>query len=172
MLVDDFNERQKLNDAIDLLLSKLLKTAVTDDAYAPLVDQLTKLTKIKQIIVETQLKDFAEEEKAHEFRLSHGMKEREQNLKEQGHGHQVIMDNNTLELKTRELQQRQVEHDETFALKKREVDIKQNDADKPDRVSKDALVAAAASILGIGLIINYERLNVIASKALGFVLKR
>lgn len=46
-------------------------------------------------------------------------------------------------------------------------------AEKNDRnkVSYDAILTAGASILGILLIINHERLNVVTSKALGFVTK-
>lgn len=36
-------------------------------------------------------------------------------------------------------------------------------------VSKDGLVAVGGNLVGIGLILGYERLNVITSKALGFV---
>lgn len=46
-------------------------------------------------------------------------------------------------------------------------------AEKHDRnkVSYDAILTAGASILGILLIINHERLNVVTTKALGFVAK-
>jgi hypothetical protein len=37
------------------------------------------------------------------------------------------------------------------------------------RVSPDVLVAAGANVLGILLILNFERAGVVASKALGFV---
>jgi hypothetical protein len=37
--------------------------------------------------------------------------------------------------------------------------------------SQDAMLTAGASLLGILLILNYERANVVASKALGFVSK-
>lgn len=40
-----------------------------------------------------------------------------------------------------------------------------------NRVSKDALVAAVANILGIGMILGYEKAHVVTSKALSFVLK-
>jgi len=43
--------------------------------------------------------------------------------------------------------------------------------DNRQKVSADALIAAGASILGIILIIGYERVNVVTSKALGFVAK-
>jgi len=38
-------------------------------------------------------------------------------------------------------------------------------------VSADTLVIAGANLLGIALILNFERLNVVTSKALGFVRK-
>ena len=46
-------------------------------------------------------------------------------------------------------------------------------AEKSNRskVSYDTMITAGASILGILLIIGHERLNVITSKALGFVAK-
>lgn len=39
------------------------------------------------------------------------------------------------------------------------------------RVSPDALIAVAGNILGIGLILQHERLHVVTSKALSFVMK-
>lgn len=44
-------------------------------------------------------------------------------------------------------------------------------SDKSSRVSPDALLAVAGNLLGIGLILQYERLHIVTSKALGFVLK-
>lgn len=44
-------------------------------------------------------------------------------------------------------------------------------SDKPDRFSYDTVLTVAANILGIALILKHEQLNVIATKALGFVLK-
>lgn len=42
---------------------------------------------------------------------------------------------------------------------------------KHTRVSADTLVLVGGNLLGIGLILGYEKANVITSKALGFVLK-
>ena len=42
-------------------------------------------------------------------------------------------------------------------------------SNKADRVSKDGLIAVLGNLAGIGLIINYERLHVITTKAVGFV---
>ena len=43
--------------------------------------------------------------------------------------------------------------------------------EKARRVSPDAIVAVAGNLLGIVLILNYERINVVTSKALSFVIK-
>ena len=40
-----------------------------------------------------------------------------------------------------------------------------------DKVSKDTLVVVAGNLLGIGLILGYERINIITSKALNFVIR-
>lgn len=45
------------------------------------------------------------------------------------------------------------------------------DRETSDHVSKDALVAAGASLAGIIAILSFEKANVITSKALGFVVK-
>lgn len=165
MLVDQFAELNKLNEAIDSILSELVTTEVTDENYAKLADQLTKLTKIKQIIVETKLKDFDAEEDVRQFKTNHALKNHELEMKNRESAY-------NFEMKKQELQQRKAEHEDTYALRKREIDLKQIDLEKPDRMSKDALVAAGTSIAGIILIIGYERFNVIASKAISFVLKR
>lgn len=45
------------------------------------------------------------------------------------------------------------------------------DKDKPSSVSKDTLITVAANLVGILLIIKHENVNVITSKALGFVMR-
>lgn len=49
--------------------------------------------------------------------------------------------------------------------------IKNSVEEKTDRVSKDQMLAVAGNLIGIFAIIGYERVHVISSKALGFVLK-
>lgn len=44
-------------------------------------------------------------------------------------------------------------------------------SNKSSRVSPDVLVGVAGNLLGIGLILQHERLHVVTSKALGFVMK-
>lgn len=44
-------------------------------------------------------------------------------------------------------------------------------SNRSSRVSPDALVAVAGNLLGIGLILQHERLHIVTSKALSFVMK-
>jgi hypothetical protein len=43
--------------------------------------------------------------------------------------------------------------------------------DKPDRVSRDTLAIVAGNLLGIVLIVGYERANLVTSKALALLAK-
>lgn len=40
-----------------------------------------------------------------------------------------------------------------------------------DAVSKDALIAVAGNLLGIGMILSYERVHIVTSKALSLIVK-
>jgi len=44
-------------------------------------------------------------------------------------------------------------------------------SNRRDRVSTDGIIASLTSLLGIGMIIRHEQLNVITTKAIGFVTK-
>lgn len=48
---------------------------------------------------------------------------------------------------------------------------KLKEIDSKKRVSPDTVATVGANIVGILLILNYERLNVVATKAIGFVAK-
>lgn len=47
--------------------------------------------------------------------------------------------------------------------------LKEHSAPKP--VSRDTMVIAATNLIGIGMILGWERAHVVTSKALGFVMK-
>lgn len=183
MLIENFDEIQKLDKEIGRLLASMAGMDPADENYAKVADQLTKLIKIKEIIGNLKQKAFDAETKQSDSASSLRLKERELEHRVS----EFLLGN---EHKQKELEQRTQEHEDTHGhrtrelnvkqhesmnaaeLKKREIDLKQQEFEKPDRVSKDALVAAAASIAGIVIIIGYERVNIIASKALGFVLRR
>lgn len=128
MDLEEFPELEKLNEAIDGTLTVLHNLQETSEDYDKVTEQLSRLMKIKQMILELSLK--ADETKNKEY-----------------------------------------EREETFALKKRELDLKLKELEKPDRVSKETWAVVAANLIGIGMIIGHERVNVIASKALGFIMK-
>lgn len=121
-------EFDELDEAIEKLLSALIKVGPMADEYSKMADQLTKLVKAKEILGSLKLKEFDTHTKLEESQ-------------------------------------------DAFALKKREIDLKEKEAGKPDRVSKETLAVIGGNLAGILLIISYERMNVIASKALSFVLK-
>lgn len=76
-----------------------------------------------------------------------------------------------LHLKADEALTKRMDNENQFEVKKRELALKEKESEKPDRVSKEAWAMIAANLVGIGMIIGYERVNIIASKALGFVLR-
>jgi len=50
-------------------------------------------------------------------------------------------------------------------------DLKDKNIKSLDRVSKDTLAVVAGNLVGLLLVLNFERVGVITSKALGFVIK-
>jgi len=50
--------------------------------------------------------------------------------------------------------------------------IKLKGENQKGKISKEAILGIAGNLAGIGLILGYERLHTITSKALGFVIKR
>jgi len=48
---------------------------------------------------------------------------------------------------------------------------KAKEHEAPDRISKDTIAVIAGNLTGIAMIIAYERVHVVTSKALGFVMK-
>ncbi len=45
------------------------------------------------------------------------------------------------------------------------------DIQKPSRVSKDTMLVVGANLLGILMVIKHEHVNVVTSKALGFIMR-
>lgn len=171
MLIEEFNEVEKLDGAIETVLIRLEESEPDSDEHAKMVDQLTKLIKIKEIIAELKLKSLEALNKKETEDTSASHKTAELNFKIREHDTNVELKRRELENKERELVWKTEESQDAYSLKKRELDLKQQEADKPDRVSKDTLAIIAGNIAGIVMIIGYERVNVIASKALSFVMK-
>jgi hypothetical protein len=78
----------------------------------------------------------------------------------------------TLISKLSEKEEGSDEYDDIISAIDRLVGIRNKMKNKDgDKVSKDTIVIVAGNLLGILLILGYEKANVITSKALGFVLK-
>lgn len=183
MLIERFDEIDKLDAAIDEAFTSLAGHDPTSDGYAKIVDQITKLTKIKEIIGNLKLKaaDSINKETVDQSTLE--FKDRELEFKTREHEEALEHKTKELAFKTRELDVTKNRHDRDeelkkwelengFALKERELDLRDEEANKPNRVSADTWAMVGANLAGILLIVGYERVNVIASKAIGFVLKR
>lgn len=170
MLIDNYDET-KIDEAIDRLLTAMAAAETTSNEYATMADHLTKLIKNKQIITELKLKslDASNKKETDTANLEH--KSLELKFKDREHDNNIEFKSRELDLKNRELDVREADAQDTFALRKRELDMKKSEAEKPDRISKETWAAIGANLAGIVLILGHERANVIASKALGFVLK-
>jgi septal ring factor EnvC (AmiA/AmiB activator) len=153
----EFNEVYQLDEAINRAFDSLSTVEPGSEDYTNIVDQLVKLGKIKENISSQQVKALEVDNKRKDAFEALGQKTEQWNSE--------------LSHKERELDQKMAEAENTFALKKRELDDRREADAKPDRLSKDTLAIVAGNIAGIMLIIGYERVNVIASKALAFVMK-
>lgn len=129
MFIDKlFSKPTALNQAIDDTIAAMLKEKAGTPEYAKLVDQLTKLYKLKEIDINAVLKEA-------DFLNKQQMQETE------------------TELKKLDIRQRLREMKLPFGM-------------KPETVA-----IIAANLLGIVLILNHERLNVVTTKAMSFVKK-
>ena len=129
MFIDKlFSKPTALNQAIDDTIAAMLKEKAGTQEYAKLVDQLTKLYKLKEIDINAVLKeaDFLNKQQQQEAET---------------------------ELKKLDIRQRLREMKLPFGMK------------------PETLAIIAANLLGILLILNHERLNVVTSKAVSFVKK-
>lgn len=64
-----------------------------------------------------------------------------------------------------------METEARIKLNEIEGQLKIKESDNPRRVSPDTWAIVAANLVGIGLILGHERLNVITTKALGFIMR-
>lgn len=169
MIIDKFDEIDQLDLAIAKVLSALEETDAGSDEFSTMSDQLTKLIKNKETIGTLKLKAQELANKAREFEESNNLKATELLSKKEFESKTHSLKEKELELRVKELVEREAETQETHNLKKRELDMKQQEFDKPDKVSKETLALIGANILGIAMVIGYERLNVIAGKAFGLI---
>lgn len=156
------NEYNKLNEAIERHLDAMAGVDCGSDDYAKMADQLVKLYKAKETDFSLKLKEFEAIGKQNEL---------EEKLLQSARAivNKETETEKTLKLRDIELALKKMEIDSSAELKAAETEAKKAETQDRRRVSSDTLALIAANVAGIIMIIGYERVNVIASKALGFV---
>jgi hypothetical protein len=168
---NDLIDPSRVDAAIDRLLDEMSGVSCETEEFAKMVDQLVKLFKAKEIDANIMLKAFDAVGRKIEQDTLLEIREGEFNAKN--------LENS---FKREELEKLQEYRDEELTLKRRmferdaslkdaELTLKQEAFDDRRRISSDTLALIAANIGGIVLILGYERVNVIASKAIGFVMR-
>lgn len=142
----EFAEVHKIDGVIDDILTKLSGVESTSDEYSKLIDQMTKLIKMKEIIANLEIKAFEADAKKDDL-------------------------HNTFDLNERKFEAEQVKIANDWVHEEALIAIKRRESDKPHILSKDTMAIVAGNLAGIALILSYEKMNVIASKALSFVMK-
>lgn len=162
MLTEDSIEPTKLDAAIDAILAGLSGASADSDEYAKMADQLVKLYKAKEIEAKLKISVAETIVKQDEIEARTTREQTESAMRIRELEHRMDMAREELALRTQETNSKC----EQISI---ETELKKAEAEKPDRVSKDTLAIIGANIAGIVLILGHERLNVITSKALGFV---
>lgn len=170
-MINDFAEVSKLDVAIDAVLTEINDNPGSDENTAR-IDQLSKLTKIKETLVSLQLKELDLENKKTTETSSADLKSREMELKLAELSIKERQHNFDVQFKMREQEHKEHETSGAYNLKREELHLKKQESEKPDRVSKETWAIIGGNLAGIVAILGYEKANVIASKALSFVLKR
>jgi hypothetical protein len=140
-------EPNDLSTEINKLLARIKDESPTTDDYSKLVEQLTKLYKLKELDENLTLKTDNQTFEQVERRAKLSLQEREYDLK-------------------------QTAADADHRLKTLEANLKTKEVETFGKPTLEKLLPIAGSIAGILVIVGFERTHVIASKALGFVLKR
>lgn len=157
-------ETSRLVTLIDEIVEQLSGHDAASDEYAKMADQLTKLYKLLQIETELKLKTNDQFLKQEENEFSADLKNREfgEKVREMNTRTNQLIDEATL---------RQQELDAKLRIMDVDVESKKDEIDRRRKISPDTLALIGANLAGIVVIIGYERMNVITSKALSFVSK-
>jgi hypothetical protein len=165
----------KLNEEIERLLIAMSGTECDSDEYGKMTTQLVKLYQALEIIEQVSLKAQDTEHKKIEIDTQLRLREFEVRAKEREATDLTTLRKQEIEsnreLKQEELSMKLREIDATCDLRRVEAASKQKDIDEPRRVSPDTWVVVGANVVGIVAILTYEKLNIITSKAVGFVMR-
>lgn len=143
----------KLEEAIEKLLTQMLDETCETEQYAKMADQLVKLYKAKELDSKINVTEFDTKINVNDSNRKAAQETEELLLKKDDH------------------RMRQDELEMKLTLMDVENQTKTSELKDRRRVSPDTLALVGANLAGIVMIIGYERMNVIASKALGFVSK-
>lgn len=157
-------ETTKLDTLIDEIVEQMSGHDSTEDEYAKMADQLTKLYKLRQIEIELKLKTNDNIIKQMENETNTDVKVRDSKAKQE----EILSKRTALENEQERLERELELKLQTMGV---EIESKQDEIGRRRRVSPDTLALVGANIIGIVMIIGHERANVIASKALGFISK-
>jgi len=183
MLAETFTDiPNQLTAEIDRLLGLMSSLEPHSDEYIATADQLTKLYKLLEIDANLALKVGDQGIKRKESEANQEIKERELTLKDEDNAYNHNLKNREFGLKetevhanvatrTHETEIKLVESQASLRVKNAEADLKKQELELNKRVKVDTIAIIAGNIIGIGLILGYERAHIVTSKALGFVLK-
>lgn len=140
------SEPTGLDAAIASLLEVMVDTDHGSDEYKVMVDQLVKLYNLKKIDNDLLLKTLEENRLATKDR-------NDQNLADLNRNREDMIAETECRLKDIEIEERKKELDRRF------------------KVSHDTLAIVAGNLIGIAIVVGYERAHVLTSKAFGNILK-
>lgn len=171
-VVQDLIDPTKLDEVIAKTLTQMSQVGSETDEFAKMAENLLKLFRAKEIDVKAKVTAFDSAVKDTEQERILDLRETEMSVKRNEVETNLIRLARELEIKQKEieLKERQFKHE----LDTSEIDqnMKIETFEERRRISSDTLAIIAANLGGILLIIGYERVNVIASKAIGFVMRR
>jgi hypothetical protein len=151
----DFNNTKisnALDERISELLTKLKGTTETEE-YTKLTNNLAKLMDLRNNALKTQNEKTKVENEEAKIKADNVINQAKNLLEEQ----KLNLEAEKIKLESSK-----------FGLEEAKFEDAQ-EARRSWKPSPDAVVGAAASVAGILLVLNYEKIGVITSKALGFV---
>lgn len=159
-----FTKPTELSKAIDNCIKALDDLDPGTDEYAKMVDQLTKLYKLKELDIKLILQ---------EVELKHKLEaqETERKQKENDFQHKVDAHKVDAKLKEEELKLKREIFEAEEELRKLNVETKKREMKIPFGIKPETLALIGANLAGIVIIVGHERLHVVATKAIGFVTK-
>lgn len=157
-------EPKKLNEAIDRVLDSMTQVKPESDEFAKMVEQLSMLYRIKEIDVNFKLKIIDSKQKQIDGENARTRQRDEYALKVRESEENATFRKDEFDLKMREVTT-------SIALKELEIEAKEKTLKNLYGISPDTLAIIAANLAGIGLILSYERFNIVTSKAIGFIQK-